>query len=941
MKRLRHTRDLPAEESARRLRALLEAMQDLVLVMGTDGRYLDVAPTRPDPLYRPPEDILGKTVYDVFPYEQARFFHEAVERTAQTRRVVTVEYALPIGEHEVWFEARLSPMVDEDGKVSSILLVARDITALHRDREALREGEVQYRTLVEQSNAALYLLFDRRFVFVNRRFTELFGITPKDIEAGDVDFTALVAPQSRALIEERERKIARGEPVPLRYEFVALTKDGRELSVEASVAYIPYHGGIATQGVVQDIADRKRAEEQLARRDHYLACLADMAQNLLRAPDPFPILPVVLRSLGETAQASRAYLFANYRDAEGRLCTSQIVEWCAPGVEPQIDNPSLQSFPWEEAGFSRWVQQLSQNLVIVGDVDGFPEEERVQLEAEGITSILVLPLFVAGSWYGFIGFDICGATREWEMAEVDLLAAAANDIAQAIERKQAVEAMQESEERYRRLIELMPDGVAVHQDGVVRMANLAGARMLGYDSPAEVIGRPLLSLVHPEDRAAVLERTRALLQRGETVPPLEERFLRRDGSVIDVEVAVARFLLGGKPAVLVVVRDVAERLRLEEQLRQAQKMEAIGRLAGGISHDFNNLLTAINGYADLLLHTLDGSDPMRQGIEAISQAGRRAAGLTQQLLAFGRKQVMEMRVLDLSARLEDLASLLQRIIGEDIELLVMPNDEAGNVRVDPAQMEQVIVNLAVNARDAMPEGGRLTVALANVELDESYTQNHPEVRPGRYVLLSVSDTGRGLSPEARRHLFEPFFTTKETGTGLGLATVYGIVKQFEGHIQVYSEQGLGTTFKIYLPRVSERASPSDVLPTAGEWPRGSETVLVVEDNEMVRNLAFRVLSAQGYTVLEAERGDVALELAGAHREPIQLLLTDVVMPQMSGRVLLERIQADRPDIRVLYMSGYTDDVIAHHGTLEPGTPFLQKPFTPQALAQKVRAVLDA
>ncbi len=756
-----YARDLPLQETARRLRALLEAIQDIVIVIGTDGRYMDVAPTRIDLLYRPPADIVGLTPFDIFPPEQARFFQQAVERTIQSRQLVTIEYALPIADQELWFEGRLSPILDEQGQVTAALLVARDITAQRRAQEALRESEEKYRTLVEQSNAAIYLLYGRRFVFVNRRFTEMFGVSYEEVGAPDFDFTDLVAPQSRPLVEERDRQVARGEPVPPRYEFVAQTKGGREMIVEVSVAYIPYRGGIATQGIVQDITDRKRAET----------------------------------------------------------------------------------------------------------------------------------------------------------------------------------ALQESEERYRRLIEIMPEGVAVHQGGILRMANTAGIRLLGYDSPDEVLGRPIMEFVHPDDRAVVLERTRAMFERGEMVSPLEERMLRKDGSVALVEVVGAPFLLGGEPAALVVLRDIAERRRLEEQLRQAQKMEAVGRLAGGVAHDFNNLLTAINGYADLLLSGLRPEDPLYHEIEAILRAGRRAAALTQQLLAFSRKQVMELCVVDLGRVLEDLAGMLRRLISEDIELQVFADPHAGNVRIDPAQMEQVIVNLVLNARDAMPDGGRLTLELSSADLDETYAYEHAEVIPGRYVCLAVSDTGQGISPEVRRHLFEPFFTTKEKGAGLGLATAYGIVKQFEGHIQVYSELGQGTTFKVYLPQVVEEETPRPAVDVVA-WPQGTETVLVVEDNEMVRSLAGRVLRRQGYTLLEAGSGEEALRLAAQHSGPIHLLLTDVVMPQMSGRDLANRLCRERPGLRVLYMSGYTDNVIAHHGVLEPGTPLIQKPFTPQALAQKVRAVLD-
>ena len=939
MKSSSHGQGLSPEESARRFRALLEAMEDVVIIVGPDGRYRDVAPTRPDLLYRPPEEILGKTSFDIFPREQAELFQQAVEQTMRTGEVVRIEYMLPIAGQELWFEGRLSPILDDEGQSSAVLLVARDITEQQRSRQALREREEQYRTLVEQSNDALYLLFDRRFEFINRRFTEMFGVSPEEVRSPDFDFTSLVAPQSRPLVEERDRKVHQGEPVSPCYEFTALTKDDREIVVEASVAYIPYRGGIATQGIVRDITERKRFEQQLRQRGRYLACLAEIAQDMLRVQDPFAVLSDVLARLGETAQAGRVHIFEAHRDEAGQALLSLRARWQDPRVQQWVDPSTLQNLPWAGRWFERWAEILSQNQMIAGKAQDLPEAERQHLEAQGVQSILVLPLFVGGAWYGFIGFDLCEEAREWEQAEVDLLAAAAHDIAQSIERSQALQALQESEERYRRLIELLPDGVTVHQDGIVRMVNLIGARLLGYNSPEEIIGRPALEFVHPDDHPLVIERIRAQLEQNETAPPLEERFLRKDGTVIPVEVSGTPFTLGGRPASLVVARDVTQRKRLEEQLRQAQKMEAIGRLAGGVAHDFNNLLTAINGYAELLLSGISPDNPLRHEVEAILRAGERAAKLTQQLLAFSRRQVMEMRVVSLNQILEGLATMLRRIIGEDIDLLVRPAANLSNVRVDSAQMEQAVVNLVVNSRDAMPDGGELVLETDNVELDKAYTLDHAEVTPGSYVRLSVSDTGEGIPPEVQKHLFEPFFTTKEGGTGLGLATVYGIIKQFGGHVQVYSEAGQGTTFHLYLPCV-EAPLEEAPAPAAEEWPRGVETILVVEDNDMVRNLAVRVLTRQGYAVLEARRGDEALAIAAAYQGTIGLLLTDVVMPQMSGRALVEHLRGGRPEIQVLYMSGYTDNIIAHHGALEPGTPFIQKPFTPQALARKVRATLD-
>ena len=385
-----------------------------------------------------------------------------------------------------------------------------------------------------------------------------------------------------------------------------------------------------------------------------------------------------------------------------------------------------------------------------------------------------------------------------------------------------------------------------------------------------------------------------------------------------------------------------EKETLQEQLRQSQKMEAIGRLAGGIAHDFNNLLTIIKGYSQLSLLELKESDPVRENIEEVRKASDRASDLIRQLLAFSRRQILDMTVLDLTMVMGDLDKMLRRVIGEDIELVTLLAEDLGRVKTDPGQIQQVIMNLAVNARDAMPNGGKLTIETANVELDEAYARAHIAVTPGRYVMLSVSDTGVGMSAEVRDQVFDPFFTTKEKGkgTGLGLSTVYGIVKQSGGNIWVYSEPGRGSTLKIYLPRVDEPLQQLREEVVEKEIPRGNETILVVEDTEEVLKLAARILEKQGYTVLQSRQGKEALSIFEQRKEPIHLILTDVVMPQMSGRQLIEKCRMMRQDFNVLYMSGYTDNAIAHHGILEEGIDYIQKPFTVEGLARKVREVLD-
>jgi two-component system cell cycle sensor histidine kinase/response regulator CckA len=373
-------------------------------------------------------------------------------------------------------------------------------------------------------------------------------------------------------------------------------------------------------------------------------------------------------------------------------------------------------------------------------------------------------------------------------------------------------------------------------------------------------------------------------------------------------------------------------------------MEAIGTLAGGVAHDFNNILTSIIGNAELMLMTFGKDDYLREGIGEIKSAGERAASLTRQLLAFSRKQMIQPRILDLDELLSDIKKMLVRLIGENVEILMVAGSDLWQVEIDPSQMEQVIINLAVNARDAMPNGGKLTIQTANTYLDDNYFSEHNifEGQPGSYVMVAVSDTGSGMDKETQEHIFEPFYSTKEKGkgTGLGLSTVYGIVKQNKGFIWVYSEPGQGTTFKIYMPRAEEKVKTEEKVQTSEKHLSGSETVLVVEDDDSLRNLAQKTLRQYGYRVLTARNGEDALSIGKEYEGQIDLLLTDVVMPTMNGKETAERLQPLYPQMKVIYMSGYTDDAIVHLGVLEPGINFLQKPFSPEPLAIKVREVLD-
>jgi PAS domain S-box-containing protein len=514
-----------------------------------------------------------------------------------------------------------------------------------------------------------------------------------------------------------------------------------------------------------------------------------------------------------------------------------------------------------------------------------------------------------------------------------------------LQRQQAEAALRASEELFRALVENSSDALLL-VDAEARITYIApsSARHLGWRSD-QIVGRSIFDFLHPDDRELVGARMAETLQNPTSPVMAEVRFLHADGSWRIMEsVGVNHIADPSVGAIVLNARDITDRRKLEVQLRQAQKMEAVGQLAGGVAHDFNNLLTAILGYCNLMLDDIPREDPIRADLEEIRSAGERAAALTRQLLAFSRRQMLQPQVVDLNTIVQQLEKLLRRLISEDVELVTALAPDLFTVRVDPASIEQILVNLAVNARDAMPVGGRLTIETSNVDLDEPYAVAHMPMTPGHYVMLAVGDTGEGMDEATRARVFEPFFTTKAQGkgSGLGLATVYGIVKQSGGYIWVYSEPARGSVFKVYLPPADERASAAPHHPGRQRTnePRGWETVLLVEDEDAVRALAREVLRRHGYVVLEARHGVDALRMVERHTDDIHLMVTDVVMPHMSGRDLAERLSTVRPTMKVLFMSGYTDHAVMHRD-LTPGSAFIQKPFTPEGFARRVRTVLDA
>ena len=802
---------------------------------------------------------------------------------------------------KIYGEVSVSLIRDSNGKPIGFRGIARDITERKRTEEALRTEKQRFQTLSEQAPFGLAVIHkDGTYEYINPKFKELFGYDLSDIPDGRTWFRKAYpdpAYRHRAIsdwMNDLESSMA-GEIRPR--VFTVNCEDGTEKTIN----FTPVQLETGEQLMAcEDITERKRAEEEIKHALSLLnATLESTADGIL-----------VVDREGKIESFNRKFV-QMWRIPES-IIASQDDNQALAFVLDQLKDP--------ESFFVKVRELYNQPAAESFDLLEFKDGR-------------VFERYSQPQW---IGKESVG--RVWSFRDVS-------------EGKRAEEALRKSELRFQELFNDAPVGYhEVNLEGNVIQVNRTELKMLGYDFE-EMLSQPIWKFLDEEDkvRQAFLDKIGSIMPPGRA---FERTYRRKDGTRLSV-LSEDRILMDSDGKVIGMrstIQDITELKRteeemaaLQEQLRHAQKMEAVGQLAGGIAHDFNNLLTVIKGYGQLSLLHLKEGDLLWGNIQEIEKAAERAVNLTRQLLAFSRRQILDLKVLDLNTLLKDLDRMLRRIIGEDIELVTLLIGDIGRVKIDPGQIEQVILNLAVNARDAMPSGGKLTIETANVVLDEEYAHTHVGVIPGHYVRLSVSDTGFGMSPEVKGKVFEPFFTTKDKGkgTGLGLSTVYGIVNQSGGDIWLYSEPGHGTTFKIYLPRVEEELDTPHGRDETDSLPRGSETVLLVEDEPLVRDLAHRLLSQQGYNVIEAANGVQALRVAQEHAgEDIHLLLTDVVMPQMGGKELVNQLKILRPDVKVLYTSGYTDDAIVHHGVLEPGTNFLQKPFSPKTLSHKVREALD-
>jgi len=881
--------------SAREWRTTFDALNYPVALMNLDRNIRRCNKAMANLLGKPFSEIIGRNCCELMHSKSEPIEGCPVERMRETQERETLLLTLK----ERWFDIVADPVFDENKNFVGAVHIISDITENKRAEEALRESEEKYRTILEAIEEGYFEVdIAGNFTFFNDSLCKMLGYS-KDEMMGMNNRQYMDKENAQKVFQAFNQVYTTGEP-HLSFDWEILRKDGVKRFIESSVSMIrdSKGGGIGFRGIVRDITNRKQVEDTLRESEKRYRQVIENATEIIYSIDTKGNFtygnPADLKATGFSLEELRQY---NYQD-----------------------------------------------LVVPEHREGITSIYIKQFRERQATTYVEFPFFNKSGEIIWFGQNASLVIEDGKVVGFHIIA---RDIT---ERKRAEEELKKSEERFRELYDNAPVGYfEYNSQGRITSVNRTELEMLGY-TLEEMIGHPLWKFVAEEGTV----RQQILGKIAGTIPParsLERTYQRKDGTLLPVliEDRLLRDENGKITGVRSTIQDITDRKRaeeekavLQEQLRQSQKIEAIGRLAGGIAHDFNNLLTVIKGYSQLSLIELKEDVPLRGNIEEIKKASEKAADLTRQLLAFSRRQILETRVLDLNTVLRDMDKMLHRLIGEDIELITLLADDLGRVKTDPGWVEQIIMNLAVNARDAMPSVGKLTIETANVELDGAYALNHIAVTPGRYVMLSVSDTGVGMTPEVRQQVFEPFFTTKEKGkgTGLGLSTVYGIVKQSGGNIWVYSEPGKGTTFKIYLPRVDEPLVELKGEVTKEELPRGDETILVVEDEEDLLKLAERILSRQGYTVLQTSSTSKAVEICKERTQPIHLILTDVVMPQMSGRELVEQCRKIREDFKILYMSGYTDNTIVHHGVLAEGLNYIQKPFTVDGLARKVREVLD-
>ncbi len=832
---------------------------------------------------------------------------------------------------------------DEQGSFIGLVGIHTDISERRCAEDALKFSEATYREIFNTVNDTIWIhdVDTFKFIDVNSKVTEMFGYSVREALGLSVeDISSGVPPFTPETAVTLLRKAAAGEPQL--FEWHTRHKDGHLFWTEVSLKRGTVAGRACLLAIERDITKRKRAEEALAEKSNFQRVLGEISNEFINTPSSGIDEGInrTLKMAGLFAEADRSYVIMFDFIARKIRNTH---EWCRENIEPQIDN--LQNVPIEM--FSWVIDQLDGLKVVhIPQVANLPREAKKakeELEAEDIQSLLLVPLVSESKCVGTVGFDFVSQAKHCSVNEIRLLKMAGTTISNALDRRQAEKALLESEERYRSLVENTLDGyfIAEIPSGQFSFLNRRICDLFGY-SIQEGLSLTLWDITDLNEHKIIKERIQARLedQKPDNTSNIYNT-VRKDGSTFRAEVSYSLVTYHGIPAVQGTLRDVTEKEKLLHQLYQAQKMESVGRLAGGVAHDFNNMLSVIIGHAELVMEDTDPSSPMYDDLNEIYKASHRSSELTRQLLAFARKQMAVPKVINVNDSVTGMLKMLQRLIGEDINLLWIPGDSPWLVKIDPAQIDQILANLCVNARDAISGVGKVTIETKNIVLDQAFCSEHTGSMPGNYVLIKVVDDGCGMDNSTLENLFEPFFTTKQIGegTGLGLSTVYGIIKQNDGYIAVNSQPGKGTTFKVYLPQTRNSLEIKGKL-EYGTIQKGSETVLLVEDEASVLRLAKSVLERIGYTVLEARTPAEAISITEKYEGSIHLLITDVIMPEMNGKELKTKVEKLKPNLKAIFMSGYTANVIMHRGILEDDVHFIPKPFSVKGFSVKVREVLD-
>lgn len=942
-----------AEEALRtseeKYQSIFENATEGIFQSTPEGRFISINPAfarmcgfiTPDEMIVSIRDI--STQHYANPEERLAFV-ELIEQNGSIENFV--HQVLRKDGEVIWVSTNARAVKDRSGCTMYYEGTHENITKHKQAEEELSKNEAMLKSIFRTAPIGIGIVHDRILGWTNEYLSLITGYMQDELRGKSARILYPTDEEFKRVGNVKYQQIEKQGIVTVETRW--LKKDGLIIDIFLSSAYA--NPSNPTDGMVftaLDITERKAAENKLHYHTGLLHLVLDVSTSFINlSPGEIDTgINNALKMIGEFLRVDRSYLF-QFRE-EG-LIMDNTHEWCSQEATTHIrplQGISENDMPW----FISQMRKL--DFLHIPDVEKLPKEacaEKNEFRIEDIKSLIIVPIAHGGSLIGFLGLDSVHQQKVWTIDEISLLKVVGEIFANVLfrkryeeDRKVFEEKLIESEERYRTSIENSNDGVAIVKKDKHLYVNKKFVQIFGYDSPDEIIGQPVTITVHPDDREKVTKINKKRQDDGGAPPRYEFKGIKKNGDVVILEVSATRTTYSGEPISLVYLRDVTERRSSEAQLLHAQKMEAVGQLAGGVAHDFNNILTAIIGYGSLLHMKMGEDEPLRVYAEHILTSAQKATHLTQGLLAFSRKQIINPEPVNVNEILHNVHGLLSRTIGEDIELETSVSEEELTILADTVQIEQVLMNLAINARDAMPDGGTLTITIEAATLDQAFVRKNNFGKQGHYVRISVTDTGIGMDETTKERIFEPFFTTKEVGkgTGLGLSMVYGIVNQHNGFLRVFSELYKGTTFEIYLPLIKTQPAHERKEDNA-HFLVGSGFILLAEDDSSLRHLTKQLLEDAGYTVIEAFDGEDVIDKFNNSKEKIDLLLLDTVMPKKDGKEAYEEISRIRPDIKALFMSGYSEDIIHKRGILQDRLNFVTKPVAPNILFKKIREILD-